>query len=93
MALCCGYPAISFPSVTQVLPSAIFRALWCKKKTRYLIETAGFILVAGASNQHYLRSREGRGVEAAGLADLTSRIDRTAGVSNRINLLFRTEVS
>jgi hypothetical protein len=48
MTLCCGYPAISFPSVTQVLPTAIFRAIWHKRKTRYLIETAGFILVAGA---------------------------------------------
>jgi hypothetical protein len=44
----CGYHAISFPSVTQVLPSAIFRAIWYKRKTRYLIETAGFYLVAGA---------------------------------------------
>jgi hypothetical protein len=24
----CGYHAISFPSVTQVLPSAILRAVW-----------------------------------------------------------------
>jgi hypothetical protein len=45
---CCGYLAISFPSVTQVLPTAIFRAIWHKRKTRYLIETAGFYLVAGA---------------------------------------------
>jgi hypothetical protein len=45
---CCGYPAISFPTVTQVLPSAILRADWYKRKTRYLIETAGFYLVAGA---------------------------------------------
>ena len=43
-----GYPAISFSTVTQVLPSAIFRIPWYKRKVRYLIETAGFILVAGA---------------------------------------------
>jgi hypothetical protein len=46
-------PAITFPSVAQVLPSANFRAVWYKRKTRYLIETAGFYLVAGAGCHLY----------------------------------------
>jgi hypothetical protein len=32
----------------HLLPSAIFHAVRHKRKTRYLIETAGFYLVAGA---------------------------------------------
>jgi hypothetical protein len=32
----------------HMLPNAILRAAWYKRKTRYLIETAGFYLVAGA---------------------------------------------
>jgi hypothetical protein len=31
-----------------VLPSANFATVWYKRKTRYLIEITGFILVAGA---------------------------------------------
>jgi transposase len=45
---CYGYPAISFPSVTPVLPRANLRAAWYEKKTRHLIEITGFYLVAGA---------------------------------------------
>jgi hypothetical protein len=44
----CGYPAFSFPTVTQVLPSANSSTVWYKRKTRYLIEITGFYLVAGA---------------------------------------------
>jgi hypothetical protein len=34
--------------VTQVLPSADFRAVWYKSETRYPVGIAGFFLVAGA---------------------------------------------
>jgi hypothetical protein len=44
----CEIPTISSPTVTKVLPSANFATVWYKRKTRYLIETAGFYLVAGA---------------------------------------------
>jgi hypothetical protein len=60
------------------------------KKTRYLIETAGFYLVAGARNHHYLRSQGRNGVEAASLSRLALQIEMTAGVGKHLNLLFQT---
>jgi hypothetical protein len=41
-------PQFLFATVARVLPSAVFKAVWHKKKTRYHIEITGFHLVAGA---------------------------------------------
>jgi hypothetical protein len=85
----CGYPVISFPSVTQVLPSAILQAVWYKRKTRHLIETAGFYLVAGARNHHYLRARGSCGVEVAGLAHSILKALTVEDGSNHLKLFWQ----
>ena len=71
-----------------MLPSAILRAVWYQRKTRHLIETAGFLLVAGACNHHYLRTRENRGAETVGQAQLLSQTQIFAVVSNHFDVLF-----
>jgi hypothetical protein len=69
---------------------AVFSVKTCHRKARHLIETAGFNLVAGASNHQDLRLRVGHGAEAAGLAGLVLKIQVMAKVSDQLEkVLFR----
>jgi hypothetical protein len=81
----CGYPAISFPTVSQ----HDFRAVWYKRKTRYLVEITGFYLIAGACNHQNLRSRGNHGVDTAGFEFLVSQALMVAEFGSRLKLLFR----
>jgi hypothetical protein len=65
------------------------RSAFTKRKTRHLIETAGFILVAGARNHHYLRSRGSCGVEVAGLAHSILKALTVEDGSNHLKLLWQ----